>query len=101
MPVSLRKKPTELFPLGNTVMTRSVFNYVQGDPARVALILAILGRHSVGDWGDLDPEDTATNNNALRHGGRLLSAYNLPDCRLWIITEADRSVTTMLFPEDY
>jgi len=61
-----------------------------------------LTRHINRDWGDLDAEDRKENEYSLEHGFRLLSAYktNAGD-RLWIITEADRSVTTLLLPEEY
>jgi len=62
---------------------------------------AYLGRHSRGDWGDLDKEDRAENELSLKEGYRLLSAYNTPAGKLWIITEADRSSTTCLLPEEY
>lgn len=59
-------------------------------------------RHKHGDWGDLDPEDRRVNEEALRRGQRLLSAYHTRlDEKLWIITEWDRSVTTLLLPEEY
>ena len=62
----------------------------------------LLKRHITGDWGDLCPSDVAENELSLRDGFRLLSAYNLPDGqRLWIITEADRSATTLLLPDEY
>ena len=61
-----------------------------------------LTRHINRDWGDLDEEDRKENEYSLEQGFRLLSAYktNAGD-RLWIITEADRSVTTLLLPEEY
>ena len=61
-----------------------------------------LTRHVHREWGDLDDEDRKENEYSLEHGFRLLSAYktNAGD-RLWIITEADRSVTTLLLPEEY
>ena len=61
-----------------------------------------LTRHVKREWGDLDDEDRKENEYSLEHGFRLLSAYktNAGD-RLWIITEADRSVTTLLLPEEY
>jgi len=61
-----------------------------------------LTRHINRDWGDLDEEDRKENEYGLEHGFRLLSAYktNAGD-RLWLITEADRSVTTLLLPEEY
>jgi hypothetical protein len=60
-----------------------------------------LRRHATGDWGDLDPQDARYNDDALIRGGRLLSAYGQDGRRFWIITEADRTVTTILLPEDY
>ena len=64
-------------------------------------VLTALRRHASGDWGDLCPEDAIANDEALHQGGRLLSAYGESEFRFWIITEADRSVTTVLLPEDY
>jgi hypothetical protein len=59
-------------------------------------------RHRTGDWGDLDAEDKAANNRALKEGTRLFSAYVLPTgVKIWIITEADRSATTLLLPSEY
>ncbi len=59
-------------------------------------------RHVTGDWGDLDEEDCQANEDALRRGSRLLSAYRTSlGVKIWIITEADRSVTTLLLPEEY
>ena len=59
-------------------------------------------RHSQGDWGDISQEDKAENELSLKSGFRLLSAYTLAGGkRIWIITEADRSLTTILTPEDY
>lgn len=64
-------------------------------------VLEALKRHQRGDWGDLDAEDKATNDYALEHGERLFSAYTSGDTRFWIITECDRSATTILLPEEY
>ena len=64
-------------------------------------LLSYLQRHLHGDWGDLCPEDKAENNHSLRLGFRLLSAYQTPFGALWIITEADRSATTFLLPDEY
>ena len=62
-----------------------------------------LARHWVGDWGEVDDEDKQANEDALKHGTRLLSAYTHEPSgeRIWIITEADRKVTTFLFPSEY
>jgi hypothetical protein len=65
-------------------------------------ILASIRRHASGDWGDVGLEDRKANEAALRDGSRLFSVYRFPDGRkLWIITEADRSSTCVLLPEDY
>ena len=60
-----------------------------------------LERHLSGDWGDLDDEDKAETDYSVKNGFRILSAYNTLSGRLWVITEADRSVTTFLLPEEY
>lgn len=61
-----------------------------------------LTRHVTGDWGDLDTEDRQLNDAAVLNGGRIFSAYKVgPEHRIWIITEADRSATTVLLPEEY
>jgi hypothetical protein len=61
-----------------------------------------LERHNAGDWGELSTEDIAENVLSLAEGFRLLSAYRLADqTRIWIITEADRSSTCLLLPEEY
>jgi hypothetical protein len=64
-------------------------------------VLTALRRHASGDWGDLCPEDTLANDAALQQGGRLFSAYGQGETRFWVITEADRLVTTILLPDDY
>lgn len=62
--------------------------------------LAFLIRHVCGDWGDLDEHDRAENELSVREGFRILSSYNLPDGeRVWLLTEADISVTTIMRPE--
>lgn len=61
-----------------------------------------LSRHAAGDWGDLDYHDKHANQFALQRGERLLSAYHTAKgVKLWVITEADRSATTILLTEDY
>lgn len=85
------------FPLGQIVATPNALNRLaQAD------IQAGLTRHAAGDWGDLCADDRRENERALREGLQLLSAYNAGNgVRFWIITEADKSVTTVLLPEDY
>lgn len=88
-----------LFPFGQIVAT----------PGALALLekankspVEFLSRHLRGDWGDLCQEDKAENELSLKYGYRLMSSYPVSDTEnLWVITEADRSVTTLLLPEEY
>jgi hypothetical protein len=61
----------------------------------------LLARHEAGDWGELCAFDRRQNEIALREGYRVLSSYSVGRQRVWILTEADRSVTTILLPEEY
>jgi hypothetical protein len=88
-----------LFPYGRAVATPGALAALS--QAGVAPE-ALLDRHVRGDWGELCEDDRRMNAEALSTGGRLLSAYALPDgTRVWIITEADRSATTLLLPQEY
>ena len=60
-----------------------------------------LSRHASGDWGEVPPEDARENELALRFGRRLLSSYPVGTACIWVITEADRSATTILLPDEY
>ena len=86
-----------LFNPGNIVATPGALDLAEQGINLPAYLL----RHLSGDWGDLCPEDKAENNFSLQNGFRLLSAYDTPCGSLWIITEADRSATTFLLPEEY
>lgn len=89
---------TPLFALGQMVATPGALEAME--KLNISP-LALLSRHQRGDWGDLDEEDKAINDNALKTGKRVLSAYRLDKVTLWVITEADRSATTILLPEEY
>ena len=87
------------FPLGQVVATPGALDALAeaGETP-----LSFLSRHISGDWGDLDEHDQRENELSLTHGFRLLSAYRLSTgVRIWVITEADRSATTLLLPEEY
>ncbi len=88
------------FPIGRPVITPAAQAAL--DAAGMPGVL-LLARHANCDWGELSVEGLAANELALLTGRRLLSSYNLPDGqrKVWIITEADRSVTTILLPEEY
>ncbi|SDG72183.1 tRNA1(Val) A37 N6-methylase TrmN6 [Pseudomonas benzenivorans] len=100
-PVPAGRAPAALFEPGSMVLTRSVHDLVERGLLNPA---PYLKRHLAGDWGELSDEDKHTNRQALRYGDRLFSAYDMDvddESRLWIITEADRSATTILLPTDY
>jgi hypothetical protein len=84
------------FPLGQLAITANASLRLTTEE-----VLTALRRHASGDWGDLCPEDTMENDNALHQGGRLFSAYGQGTHRFWVITETDSSITTVLLPEDY
>lgn len=89
-----------LFPLGQIVATPGALAAL-GEAGQSPL--EFLSRHVCGDWGDLEEEDCKENELSLKKGFRLLSCYRTSsgDTKLWVITEADRSVTTILLPEEY
>ena len=85
------------FTLGQIVATPNVLNSIPNDE-----LLNALARHHHGDWGDVCQEDRQANEQALIEGTRLFSIYrSMTGTKFWIITEADRSATTVLLPEDY
>lgn len=90
------------FPLGRVVATPGALEQLEQHGIDA---LDLLARHVVGDWGEVCTEDAQSNDAALMQGNRLLSAYALPsaggDTRIWIITESDRSLTTLLLPSEY
>lgn len=93
LPVAI---PSAKIALGRIVMTANAYRQL---PA-VAVVKA-LHRHAAGDWGEVCDDDRKENELSLKEGFRLLSVYGAGEGRFWIITEADRSVTTVLLPQDY
>ena len=93
-------KPTMIwFALGQIAATPGAVDLL-GRTASDALDFLI--RHQQGDWGSVPPEDAEENLSSIENGCRILSSYYLNTTeRLWIITEADRSVTTLLLPDEY
>lgn len=88
-----------LFPLGQVVATPGALDLLDRTGSNA---FDLLLRHQHGDWGSVPPEDAEENRRSVETGCRLLSSYFLNDSeRLWIITEADRSSTTLLLPEEY
>ncbi len=88
----------ELFELGRCCITPAAkAELAQGEYPFECLLL----RHHQGDWGDLDSDDLDANEAALINGSRLFSVYLIHGKKFWVITEADRSATTILLPSDY
>ena len=86
------------FALGKIIATRAVFEHLEASNIDASRYLK---RHACGDWGDIQTEDKAENEFAVTRRLRLLSSYLIGGERIWVITEADRSVTTLLFPHEY
>lgn len=88
-----------MFALGQLVATPGALNALERNNQSPA---EFLQRHIIHDWGDLDDDDKKENDKSVEQGFRILSAYTLNDhTRIWIITEADRSATTILLPSEY
>ncbi len=86
------------FPLGRVVATPGALKLLEEageDPS------TYLARHASGDWCELGAHDRRENERSLKHGWRILSSYPIGAERIWIITEADRSYTTLLLPQEY
>lgn len=86
------------FQLGQVVATPGATRIMEENEI---LPTELLRRHLRGDWGEVDPEDWKTNDDSVANGLRILSSYGKKEKRLWVITEADRSVTTILRPDEY
>lgn len=88
-----------LFPLGQVVATPAALEALGSLGVSP---IDLIRRHVSGDWSDMDKEDQRSNRQAIQNGLRIFSAYNLSgNVRIWIITEADRSSTTILLPSEY
>lgn len=91
----MNKKP--LFPLGRILATSNALSVLSN-----ADMLHAINRHHHGDWGQVHKEDAGVNELSLKAGSRLLSVYTSGSgVKFWVITEADRSATTVLLPHDY
>lgn len=89
--------PIAIFKMGRIVSTPTALEQLSPKD-----ILHAIQRHQGGDWGDVRDEDRQANDRALENGSRLLSIYHSAGgVKFWIITEADRSASTILLPEDY
>lgn len=92
------------FELGKLVMTNGIASLMDKNEYELLFKIGLAGcimKHQSGDWGDLCEEDKKENDFAVDNGRRIFSAYELFGTKIWIITEWDRSVTTILLPEEY
>lgn len=93
------------FTFNQLVSTRGVADLMESSPDFQTFVRACYRRYINGDWGDLDPDDAKQNDEAVKSGeDRIMAAYihpAHPDWKIWMITEWDRSVTTILFPSEY
>jgi hypothetical protein len=87
-----------LFVLGRLTATQTALHYLERIDVQP---LTLLRRHVTGDWGDLDSEDIAANKQSIQDGSRILSAYILKNEKVYVITEGDRSITTILMASEY
>lgn len=94
--IILNQNPEPKFPTGEVAITPHALEVITLEE-----LISGLQRHVQGDWGNVYPDDAVMNDEALLHGNRILSVYGKGKSRFWIITEADRSATTILMPDDY
>ena len=95
--IAIREKKS--FPLGQVLITPPAEAILQ-EASRT--FQEFLDRHASGDWGEIDVDDWNANEDALTSGARLMSVYTVTDKqKIWIITESDRSATTLILPDDY
>jgi len=98
MTTETTKQVEPLFEIGRTVATPGALSTMQNlniDP------ITLLKRHIYGDWQDMDADDQEANREAVNQEARIFSAFVFGEVKFWVITEADRSSTTILFPEEY
>lgn len=89
------------FDLGQVVMTRTINDIVAENVQFAKDVANAINRYVKCDWGSMDLEDIDSNDAAVESGDRILASYETCRGKIWIITEADRSYTTVLFPDEY
>lgn len=94
----LNSSTNKPFCLGQVVATPAALSLLDEHNKTPA---EFLSRHHAGDWSEQCKEDQQANDDALKHGDRIFSSYTIGDAKIWIITEADRSSTCILLPEEY
>ena len=91
-------KAQPLFLLGMVTATPGFLDWAEANNVNYRHYVKL---HSIGDYGTMDAEDVQANKDAIKYGNRIMSAYEVDGTKFWIFTEADRSVTTLLLPEEY
>ena len=94
----MKNKINNKFQLGQVLITKQLHDFVMKNDIP---ILKYLRRHSSCDWGDLDDEDWRQNNDAIDNNYPIISVYNVNNKKIFIVTEADKSTTTMCFADEY
>lgn len=90
------------FQPGQLVVTRAVHDMMSNNAKFEKHVHLSIERHLAGDWGDVCDDDRVANELALQSGDRLFSAFTIEGMpKIWVITEGDRSATTVLFPDEY
>lgn len=92
---------SKYFTLGRQVVSQKISIEILENKIFAIEIFKAMERFCNKDWGEMDEEDKATNEQALIEGNRIMGAYQTCKGKIWIITEADRTVTTILFPSEY
>lgn len=91
----------EKFETGKIYMTAGISESMEQSQAFADFVARSLKRYIFGDWGELEKDDANLNDEAVESGDRILAAYKQGNVKIWIITESDRSCTTILYPEEY
>jgi len=89
------------FELGHIIMTKGITEREANNEGFANFLTDSMKRHSNGDWGDLSEEDKQENELSLKQGLRVLSKYHYGEEKILIVTDVDKSMTTILFPEEY
>lgn len=101
-PMPAMKRNDARFEMGAVVATPAALEKLEiGHDVGMIAALRLVRRHVTGDFGQLGEDDREANEYAIEHGYRVMSVYDLPCGTVWVITEHDRSVTTVLLPSDY
>ena len=97
----MKERTINMFKTGTLVMTQGIKAETDRNPIFIKEILTALDRYKANDWGDLSDNDKEANEEALKYGDRIFAAYNTTKGKIYIITEWDRSATTVLFASEY